>query len=467
MIGEGMPTKPQYRQGHANSSAQQHTQSGGLRFLLLPETNQYFYSGADDMKTKNWKRAYFTILGGQAVSLITSGALQMALIFTISAKTESALMLSLASLAGFLPYALLGPFIGVLVDRHSRKAVMILADMAIALAGGVLAITALFTQLEIWMIMAALFARSVGAAFHSPALNAATPLIVPADMLVKYGGYSQSLQSMSYIVSPALGAMLYAVWSMSAIIALDVAGAVIASAAVLCVSIPKPEAQAVVRARFFDEMKQGFKLLKQHKGLLVLLLVGSAYLLVYMPINALYPLMSMGHFGGTPMHASIAETAFAAGMVLGGFILGLWGGFRKRTATIMASILLMGAALVVSGLLPSGWFVAFAVCCFAMGFSAPFYSAVQTALFQQRIEPQYLGRVFSLTGSVMSLVIPLGLAASGLLADRIGVPMWFLISGALIVGISVLIPVLKPIRQLEETAGKVIVQNDSEKSSEV
>jgi DHA3 family macrolide efflux protein-like MFS transporter len=400
-----------------------------------------------------WKRDYFTILGGQAVSLITSGALQMALIFTITDRTDSALMLSVASLAGFLPYAVLGPFIGVLVDRHSRKAVMILADLAIAAAGGVLAVTALLTTLEIWMIMAALFARSLGAAFHSPALGAATPLIVPADMLVKYGGYSQSLQSLSYIVSPALGALLYAAWDMSAIIALDVGGAVIASVAVALVHIPKPGKQDAGQGHFLAEMKQGFAVLKRHKGLTALLLVGSAYLLVYMPINALYPLISLGHFGGTPMHASVAEMAFAVGMVAGGFILGLWGGFKRRTVTIFSSILLMGAALAVSGLLPPGGFVAFAVCCLAMGFSAPFYSAVQTALFQRMIEPQYLGRVFSLTGSVMSLVIPLGLLASGLLADRIGVPLWFLISGALIAGISTLVLALKPIRQLDAMGG--------------
>lgn len=410
------------------------------------------------MQKNNWKRDYFTILGGQAVSLITSGALQMALIFYFTAKTGSALILSIASLAGFLPYAVLGPFIGVLVDRHSRKAVMILADMAIALAGGLLAVTALFTQLEVWMIMAALFVRSVGAAFHSPALSAAAPLIVPADMLVKYGGYTQSLQSISYIVSPALGALLYAAWDMSAIIALDVGGAVVASAAVMCVRIPKAEASTAERSHFLGEMKQGFSVLKQHAGLMDLLLVGSAYMLVYMPINALYPLMSISYFKGTPMHASISEMAFAAGMVLGGFILGLWGGFKKRTNTIFVSILLMGAALMVSGLLPPGGFVVFAVYCFAMGFSAPFYSAVQTALFQQRIEPQYMGRVFSLTGSIMSLVMPLGLVVSGLLADSIGVPTWFLISGVLIAGIAVLVPALRPIRQLDAAAGEDVSQ---------
>lgn len=402
------------------------------------------------MKSKtHWKRDYFTILSGQAMSLITSGILQMALIFYITDKTDSALMLSIASLAGFLPYAVLGPFIGVLVDRHSRKAVMILADMAIAAAGAALAIAALFTELQIWMIMVALFVRSVGAAFHSPALGAATPLIVPQDMLVKYGGYSQSLQSVSYIVSPALGALLYAVWDMSAIIALDVGGAVIASAAVALVHIPKPEAQDAVQGQFFSEMRQGFAVLRQHKGLVALLLVGGIYLLIYMPINALYPLMSMGHFGGTPMHASVAEMAFAAGMVAGGFILGLWGGFKKRTVTIFASILLMGVALVVSGMLPSGGFIAFGACCLAMGFSAPFYSTVQTAMFQQMIEPQYLGRVFSLTGSLLSFVVPLGLVVSGLLADRIGVPLWFLISGLLIACTAVLILAVRPIRQLD------------------
>ncbi len=403
------------------------------------------------MKSKtNWKRDYFTILGGQAVSLITSGILQMALIFTITDMTGSATMLSVASLAGFLPYALLGPFIGVLVDRHNRKTVMILADMVIAAAGAALAVTALFTELQIWMIMGALFVRSLGAAFHSPALGAATPLIVPQEMLVKYGGYSQSLQSVSYIVSPALGALLYAVWDISAIIALDVGGAVIASAAVALVHIPRPKSQAQQQGRFFSEMKQGFAAIRQHKGLLALLLVGAVYLLIYMPINALYPLMSMGHFKGTPMHASIAEMAFAAGMVAGGFILGLWGGFKKRTLTIFGSILLMGAALAVSGLLPSGGFIAFAACCLAMGFSAPFYSTVQTAMFQQMIEPQYLGRVFSLTGSLLSLVVPLGLVISGMLADRVGVPLWFLISGVLITCTALLILALRPIRQLDQ-----------------
>ena len=86
-------------------------------------------------QTKNWKRPYFTILSGEAVSMVTSGILQMAIIFYLTEKTGSALVLSLATFFGFLPQAVLGPFIGVWVDRWSRKFVMIGADLFIALAG--------------------------------------------------------------------------------------------------------------------------------------------------------------------------------------------------------------------------------------------------------------------------------------------------------------------------------------------
>ena len=51
-------------------------------------------------------------------------------------------------------------------------------------------------------------------------------------------------------------------------------------------------------------------------------------------------------------------------------------------------------------------------------FGAIFISGVQTALFQEKIKPEYLGRVFSLIGSIMSLAMPIGLILSGFFADK-------------------------------------------------
>jgi DHA3 family macrolide efflux protein-like MFS transporter len=401
-------------------------------------------------KYNNWKLKFYTIWAGQAVSLITSAILQMAIIFYLTEKTGSAMVLSMASLVGFLPYAVFGPAIGVLVDRHDRKKIMIGADLIIAAAGAVLAIVALYMELPVWIVMIVLFIRSIGTAFHTPALNAVTPLLVPEEQLTKCAGYSQSLQSISYIVSPAIAALLYSVWDLNAIIAIDVLGAVIASITVAIVRIPKLGDQVQsLESNFIREMKEGIVVLRQNKGLFALLLLGTLYTFVYMPINALYPLISMEYFNGTPMHISITEIAFASGMLAGGLILGRLGSYEKRVPLITGSFFMMGASLAIAGLLPPGGFIIFVVCCAIMGLSVPFYSGVQTALFQEKIKPEYLGRVFSFTGSIMSLAMPLGLILSGFFADRIGINHWFLISGILIIGIAIVCPMMTEIRKID------------------
>lgn len=401
-------------------------------------------------QNSKWKQDFFTIWTGQAISLISSAILQMAIIFYLTEKTGSAMVLSIASLVGFLPYAVFGPAIGVLVDRYDRKKIMIVADLIIAGAGVILAIISLYMELPVWMVMVVLFIRSIGAAFHSPALSAVTPLLVPEEQLTKCAGYSQSLQSISYIISPAAAAFLYSAWELNVIIAMDVLGAVIACITVALVHIPKLNIEdQSQKSHFMKELKEGFDVLKENKGLFTLLLIGTLYMFVYMPINALYPLMTMEYFSGTPMHVSITEIAYASGMLAGGLLLGLFGNFKKRIILITASIFMMGISLTISGLLPSSGFIVFVVCCVVMGLSVPFYSGVQTALYQEKIKPEYLGRVFSLTGSIISLAMPLGLILSGLFADRVGVNYWFLISGVLIIIVAIICPLVTAIRKLD------------------
>ena len=148
---------------------------------------------------------------------------------------------------------------------------MIGADLIIAAAGAVLAIVAFYMELPVWMVMIVLFIRSIGTAFHTPALSSVTPLLVPEEQLTKCAGYSQSLQSISYIVSPAVAALLYSVWDLNAIIAIDVLGAVIASITVAIVRIPKlGDRVQSLEPNFIREMKEGIVVLRQNKGLFAL-----------------------------------------------------------------------------------------------------------------------------------------------------------------------------------------------------
>ena len=135
---------------------------------------------------------------------------------------------------------------------------------------------------------------------------------------------------------------------------------------------------------------------------------------------------------------------------LGGVILSIWGGFKKRRYTIGLSVLLMGVSNMLSGLLPPDAFLVFVVCCTVMGISAPFYG-VQNAIFQETVKPEYLGRVFSLLTSAASLAMPFGLVISGPLAERLGVEKWFVICGIGIIIVALAVFLLPGLREIDNT----------------
>ena len=96
---------------------------------------------------------------------------------------------------------------------------------------------------------------SAGTAFHSPAFSAATPMIVPKEELTKCAGYTQTMQAVSAIISPAAAAFLYAVWPLNAIILLDIVGAILACVTVAISSIPTPElCPETKRQQFLQDM---------------------------------------------------------------------------------------------------------------------------------------------------------------------------------------------------------------------
>ena len=410
----------------------------------------------------SWKLKLACVWGGELVSVLTSSILQMGLVWHITLTTNSASMLSLASLAGFLPLALFGTFAGTIVDRLPLKVSLIGADLFIAAVSAVVVAISLTGALPVWVVMVALFVRAIGSSFHTPAFQALTPLVAPAEHLTRLAGVTQAVQSGGYILGTAVAAVIYPLWGLTAMIALDVAGALFATVAVLVARLDvggtaQGEAAGeknlglVAQARALAaETADGYRVLRGYRGLFALLWCGFAFTLVFSPISALFPLMTLDHFGGTTGDAATAEIVFSVGMIAGSALLTATGGFRNRALTVVAATALYGVATLVAGMLGAGGFVAFLAMSFLMGLSSPFYSGPQTALMQEKVPPEYLGRVFGLYGAIMSWALPLGLAFSSVFADAVGAPAWFVGAGAamvLLAGVTWSIPA---IRRIEE-----------------
>lgn len=402
----------------------------------------------------NWKRRFIIIWTGQALSQFSSAIVQLAIIWHLIEMTKSSAVLAVAAIVGFLPQGILGPFAGALIDRLDRKKIMIFSDLGIAAATFILVIVSIFIEVPIWLFMVILAVRSVGSAFHAPTLQAVTPLIVPENMITKCAGYSQTFQSVSYIFSPAAAALLYSITSLNNIIMLDVAGALIGVLSIMVVYIPKIKPPSVVQKSssvlrtLFKDTKEGILEIKKHNFVLFTAML-IVFTIVIIPMGTLFPLMVFAYFEKGAWHAGLVESLWAVGMLVGAFVLGLWGGTKNRIYTIAFAMVIIGLTTFFSGALPRSGYVIFAILTTIMGTASPFYN-IYVAVFQSRIQSQYLGRVMSLINSLVMLATPLGLGLAGLFADKIGINNWFILSGVLMTAIAVVFVMIPSIRACDK-----------------
>ena len=403
----------------------------------------------------SWRRTFAIIFTGQAFSLLGSAAVNFALVWWLAVETGSTAILAYASIAAILPQGLLGPFGGPFVDRWDRRRTMIFADLFIALTSAVLIVMFVFGWASVGIVIAIIGLRSLGAAFHTPASQAAVPMYVPADQLMRVAGWNYFLGSGVAMAGPVLGAFLMGVAPMTAVIAIDIGGALLAVGSLLLVRIPNPERQAGeisqggFIADFVAEFVEGWRELVRIRGILWLTVILTVVTLLYMPLNALFPLMTLAHFDRGAVSASIVEVAFGAGMLVGSLAIGGLSSRIPAAKLIGGGICLVGVMLGVSGLLPSSAFWAFVGFCVVMGLSVPMFGAPLTAMFQTLIDPAKLGRVLSLyTTSALLASVP-GLLLAGPLAEKTGVAPWFVISGAAVLVFGVLPWIIPAVRRLD------------------
>lgn len=381
---------------------------------------------------KSWKIKFIFLGVGQAVSMLTSSILQISIVWYLTQKTLSPTVVTLSTLAGFLPRAVLGLFTGAFIDRFDRKKILILSDLLIALCAMVLAVVAFLGDIPISLIFAMLCMRSVGAAFHTPSFNAVVPTMVPKEELTRCAGITQGFESVSLILSPALAALLFKIWDLSAIILLDVVGAAVAVTIVALLPIARYATEGErAELHIWQDTKEGFAVLRSVPGLMGVVIISTLYAFIYFPIGSMYPLITMAYFGGGVAESSVVEIAFSSGTLLGAFLLGMIGHKIRRLGGITASILVYGLGLTAAGLLPPGGLRLFIALSVVMGLTLPFFYGIRTAIIQSNVPGEYLGRVLSLTYSVTLFASPLGLLFGGTFAELMGVNVCFFICGVL------------------------------------
>jgi DHA3 family macrolide efflux protein-like MFS transporter len=378
-------------------------------------------------------RPFFAVWTGQVFSLLGSELVQFALVWWLTTTTGSATTLALATMMAVLPRVFVSPFAGAVLDRWNRRMVMMFADGLSALVVAVLAVLFATGAVQVWHIYALMFVRAACSAFHWPAMQASTTLMVPEKHLARVAGLNWALQGLGAIVAPPLGALLMQVVPIQGILAVDVVTAIMAIAPLFFIHVPQPDralaAAEESRPSVVSDLREGLRFLRGWPAILMVVGIGMLVNLFIFPALSLQPLLVTEHFGGDALQLAGLQSAFGIGMVAGGVTLSAWGGFKSRALTGLLALALNGVGLVVVGLAPANAFPLAVGAMFFAWFMNPIANGSLFAVLQVIVPAEMQGRVFTLLQSATGAMIPLGLAIAGPLAEVIGVRTWFLIAG--------------------------------------
>ncbi|WP_155242485.1 MFS transporter [Lysinibacillus sphaericus] len=381
---------------------------------------------------ENWRRNIILFLGSQTISLFGSSLVQYAITWYITLSTQSGVMMTISIICGFLPTFFLSPIAGVWADRYNRKWLIILADGMIALSTLILAILFLLGHDSLWLLFAISAIRAIGAGIQTPAVGAILPQIVPEDKLMKVNGTNGSIQAFVMIISPMASGALLTQASLESIFFIDVITAAIAISTLLVFLHVPIHAKAAQKQTtgYFTDMKQGFTYIKEHNFLKRFFIFFAFFMILAAPAAFLTPLQVTRSFGNDVWRLTAIEITFALGMLIGGILMASWGGFKNKVHTMTLATLLFGACTVVLGIMPVfSLYLAFMA---ITGISMPVFNIPATVLLQEKVEGDYLGRVFGVLGMISASMMPLGMLIFGPIADVIAIE-WLLIgTGALL-----------------------------------
>jgi len=397
-------------------------------------------------------RNFFIIFTGQTISLVGSRLVQFSLVWWLTQQTGSANVLAFASIMAILPQAIFGPFAGVLVDRWNRKRVMLVADTGIALVTVVLALLYASGMIRIWHIYALMFIRSLGGAFHWTSMQASTSLMVPREQIARVAGLNQSVSGIASIVAPPMGALLIEILPIQYVLGIDIVTAVFAIVPLLVIHVPQPPKQLSKAKTVLEDMRGGLNYVIEWKGLLIIMVMSLTINLLISPAFSLLPLLITGYFKGGALELAWIQSANGLGMILGGLLLGIWGGFKSRVKTAFVALVIAGFSILGFSQTPPDVFPLAVVSIFIFGVTNSIANSSFFAALQTLVPPEVQGRVFTLAMAASTIAQPIGLAVAGPVSEILSIRSWFVIGGVAFIVMALLSFSTPAVMKLEDTA---------------
>jgi len=365
---------------------------------------------------------YGIIWFGQLVSLFGTGLSGFGIGVWVLQETGSVMNYGWIFVSASLPGLLIAPLAGALVDRFDRRWVLIVSDSVAAFSTVTLLLLVRSEALAVWHIFALNALSSAANSFQFPAFSASTTLLVPKRHLARATGSVQAGFAISQISAPLAAGFLLGKIGLPGLLLLDLATFGFAVLTLVFVAIPRPERSVEgrkARGSLASEALFGWHYIRQRPGLFALLILFAFVNFSNGIVNVLIAPLVLS-FSTPEVLGRVLATA-GAGMLGGSLFITAWGGPRRRMSGVFIFLIIGSIVLLLGGVEPNAILVSTAAFCFL--FTFPVVNSLSQAIWQQKVEPDLQGRVFSIRRMIATATLPLGFLVSGPLADYVFEPL--------------------------------------------
>lgn len=391
---------------------------------------------------KDLGRNFWLYAIGRLVSLIGSGVQSLAIPLYILDLTGSGTIMGTFMVITMLPRILFGPIAGVLGDRFNRKMIMIYMDFARGAAILAMAVLAGANSLTITVLFIFQLLISTFDISFDPATAAMLPDIIDSDKLLRGNSILGAINSLSYIIGPALGGILYGMFGIEAVLILNGASYIASAISEIFIRYQQTTEKGKISLKsVFKDIVEGVGYMRKINGLILVMVFAMLSNFLLSPFfSVVFPFFARTIVGFTSEQYGFLQSGWVVGVLIGNVILGTLLS-KKRQGNLFAMGLT--AETLILFLLTVfffpyfidlfGWaswryFAALGLPILVTGIFNAFVNTPLNTLFQKIVPTNYRSRIFSVISILSQIATPLGAAIYGFAVDRVPVHYLILVS---------------------------------------
>ncbi|MGG2015195.1 MFS transporter [Bacillus sp. S10(2024)] len=383
-------------------------------------------------KNKKEMKNLFLYSTGKTVSIFGTAIYNFALGLYVLKLTGSALSFAVTLVLGTIPMIIINPFAGVIADKVNKKTLVIFMDFLSGILLVSVYILCMKYELNLLIIYATTFLLTVFTTFFGIGLEAAKPNIVSEKMLMNINSISKIIDSVSLIMGPMLGGIIFVIFDIRTFIILNGISFILSGLSMMFIhfklfNFQTNEDHSGVKIHLISDIKDGFNFLferKSIKSMFTILILINFFLGFAVTVPLPYMINTVLKLGSKEF--GMIQGAFPMGMILGALLV------KKITERISYSILLkyvsfalaicmslLGVPVMLKSLQLNSivYTCYFIVVLFLFGLFIALIDIPLAYFMQKEIPDEYRGRVLSIGISIAKIMLPIAMISSGALLN--------------------------------------------------